>query len=1489
MRRGRKSTFKKVLSVALALSMTAGTAFTNVGMQSYAEEQKAEEVSEQEKEENNSEDIRSAEEKSEDVGKNVGDELTKSSEEQNEAEDTSKDQKDSSASSDQKDAKKSDDQEDIKKSDDQQDKSKVQDEDSAEEKVNAESGVSEKEQKAAEEVKDTEKNDVSGENEDAGKETLEKEEILTVDEVSVAGAGTSGIKEEKLSVKQQLMEKKSEELSEKEIDTPKYHNDEGSCDIEEITVPELAKDEDSVSFVWKKPKNYKDISDYKVYVSEEGGEEKYLGTASENYAKFSDWADTYRKAFYKHHTDAVKINIHTFTAEGLEPDTAYTFTVVPVDKTGDEAGGSATIEVHTKKKLSASEIHNITDYGAKSVEKAYESYDDEINEEIVENTKAIQAAIDACGEDEKVVIPEGIYMSGALYLHSNMTLELEEGAVLKGSPNVDHYDQNYILYPYSTDTRSWSLINVYSADEEHPYENIRIVGEGTIDGNGWKTIDKDNNHKEDPTDKKYESPQYHAGGTKYDNSKNKENVLTHGILARDATKKAAEARGENIEKTKSPSKIAYNTRPSLVMIRGTKNFYMEGVTLVNPAYHTLAVLDSDTVTTNNVKYLTYDCNNGDGIEIGNTQNAMVYNCFFDTGDDAVNFATGMGKATEDTQQQSSSHIWTFDNVFRECHGGAIAAGSHTGAGISDMLVEDNVLNYADMPFRFKSAPANGGSIHDVFIRDCAVANAEQLFVMTTMYSDSNGVSDTETADKPAEFYNIDAYNISCDKTSKNAFSLIADIDANDPSKPEHHHHDLYFQDITVKNSAVFVDKDEDKKGKIKYRSVDKITGDVLDGVDNAVFYNVKINHSDGGEVWNKIVNCSNLHFVNSTESAQTKNAETKPEWPEDAELKIATGSELIKKSVKKNETATGSELERESDKNNKTATASELNKESEDKADINGDIKKTEKSDGYSLKLRFPEAEDKDLDGKKMNVRYSVETYVDGGETLVDVSKLTDKTEITVDNLSSGVDYLFKVFALDDTGNKVEGPSLTYIDNASGTELKKPENLEMSDLKADVYTSVPVTLSDARKADKRIRGYKIYVDGELKKTYYYYQLGSSKFKEGNVTLIADRLVKGVPDKDTNRKKNDIKITAFADDGQEFDYEEGVSTTWQMYDFKAPVWSSSELDVVRDGNDLVLSWDPAEDESGILGYRVYVDGKPVYNGHGDYFNHVNGSYTTEDTTFRISGLDLEKEHSFSVTAGDNWWRAVKNEAPYHWTVAACEGKWEITREEDPKPDDKKASDAEKDHPDDRKGHKDEKEENSHDDEKSGGKDTSKDDVKKDGTSGSEDKKDDVSENGGRNTAAASGNRRSESDSDSDNSGSSSGSASYSGQVLGANRIDSDSMGFWSMDEKGWKFRSVSGESAVNCWKACEYNGTVQWYRFDANGYIISGWYTDADQNIYYLCPLHDGSFGQVMTGWQTIDGKDYYFETVAGKKLGRVYINEMTPDGHFVGADGVKLR
>jgi glucan-binding YG repeat protein len=42
---------------------------------------------------------------------------------------------------------------------------------------------------------------------------------------------------------------------------------------------------------------------------------------------------------------------------------------------------------------------------------------------------------------------------------------------------------------------------------------------------------------------------------------------------------------------------------------------------------------------------------------------------------------------------------------------------------------------------------------------------------------------------------------------------------------------------------------------------------------------------------------------------------------------------------------------------------------------------------------------------------------------------------------------------------------------------------------------------------------------------------------------------------------------------------------------------------------------------------------------------------------------------------------------------------------------------------------------------------------------------------------------------------------------------------------------------------------------------------------------------MLTDWQEIGGKWYYFETKAGSGQGRMYRNERTPDGFWVGEDG----
>ncbi len=81
---------------------------------------------------------------------------------------------------------------------------------------------------------------------------------------------------------------------------------------------------------------------------------------------------------------------------------------------------------------------------------------------------------------------------------------------------------------------------------------------------------------------------------------------------------------------------------------------------------------------------------------------------------------------------------------------------------------------------------------------------------------------------------------------------------------------------------------------------------------------------------------------------------------------------------------------------------------------------------------------------------------------------------------------------------------------------------------------------------------------------------------------------------------------------------------------------------------------------------------------------------------------------------------------------------------------------------------------------------------------------------------------------------------------------------------------------------------KWYYFNRehNGFygeMIRGFYKDA-QNTYYLSPVS----GELMTGWQLIEGKWYYFQKAGqtGLPEGALYQNSKTPDGYRVDADGV---
>jgi len=96
-------------------------------------------------------------------------------------------------------------------------------------------------------------------------------------------------------------------------------------------------------------------------------------------------------------------------------------------------------------------------------------------------TQAIQKAIDACAAagGGRVSLPAGTFLSGTIYLKSRVTLALEEGCTLLGSPNLADYPENVpAIRSYTDNYVTRSLI----AGED--LERVAVVGRGTIDGNG---------------------------------------------------------------------------------------------------------------------------------------------------------------------------------------------------------------------------------------------------------------------------------------------------------------------------------------------------------------------------------------------------------------------------------------------------------------------------------------------------------------------------------------------------------------------------------------------------------------------------------------------------------------------------------------------------------------------------------------------------------------------------------------------------------------------------------------------------------------------------------------------------------------------------------------------------------------------------------------------------------------------------------------------
>jgi len=103
---------------------------------------------------------------------------------------------------------------------------------------------------------------------------------------------------------------------------------------------------------------------------------------------------------------------------------------------------------------------------------------------VAKDTAAVQKAIDACaaGGGGTVYFAPGTYLCGSLHLRTGVTLQLDTGATIKGSPEKADYDP-YEKLDFKNDADHETTYFHHALIWGEDVERVGIVGQGTIDSN----------------------------------------------------------------------------------------------------------------------------------------------------------------------------------------------------------------------------------------------------------------------------------------------------------------------------------------------------------------------------------------------------------------------------------------------------------------------------------------------------------------------------------------------------------------------------------------------------------------------------------------------------------------------------------------------------------------------------------------------------------------------------------------------------------------------------------------------------------------------------------------------------------------------------------------------------------------------------------------------------------------------------------------------
>jgi len=299
------------------------------------------------------------------------------------------------------------------------------------------------------------------------------------------------------------------------------------------------------------------------------------------------------------------------------------------------------------------------------------------------DSTAIQAAILSCPKDGTVYIPGGVYYCEPLFLKSNITIELEEGAVLLGHTDRELYP---ILpgYTVTSDEKDEYYLGSWEGNPLDCFaslitgigvENVSIIGKGIIDGNG-------------------------SNGDWWIDPKVK--------------------------------KTAW--RPRTIFLNNCKNILVQGITVTNSPSWTVHPFFSDNLTFTDLTIKNHmDSPNTDGLDPDSCTNVSIIGVYFSVGDDCI--AIKSGKLYMGMKSNRPSRNLYIRNCLMEHGHGAVVMGSEMSGGIKEVEVSQCLFRKTDRGLRIKTRRGRGenGIIDDIRFENIRMEKVLSPFVINMFY------------------------------------------------------------------------------------------------------------------------------------------------------------------------------------------------------------------------------------------------------------------------------------------------------------------------------------------------------------------------------------------------------------------------------------------------------------------------------------------------------------------------------------------------------------------------------------------------------------------------------------------------------------------------------------------------------------------------------------------------------------------------------------